>query len=97
MALEAAEKICKLCHPVATDYFMNEDGTIIYHKNNVRGGHNVVPITTTSYIRGNYIEYKCKINSHMKFLSRIAWECHNNQVLQEGALIDHRDGDRSNN
>jgi len=46
---------------------------------------------------GDYLEYKVSINGKECPLSHFAWECHNNQVLPKGALIDHVNGKRRNN
>ena len=74
------------------DYFRYEDGNLYWK---IKTNRNVVIGSMAGSIRKDgYI--RLRLNKKYYYCHRVVWEMHNGQI-PEGLMIDHIDGDRSNN
>lgn len=74
------------------DYFTYEDGNLYWK---IKTNRNVIIGSIAGSIRKDgYI--RLSLNKKYYYCHRVVWEMHNGQI-PEGLMIDHIDGDRSNN
>lgn len=67
------------------------------------GGNGSLPTDHPKYnSKGVYVKTKIphpeiEGSTHSVYLHRFIWECHNNQCVPDGMVIDHIDGNKRNN
>ena len=93
---EQAEVDCDIRHPNPSKkhYGINVDGSAVFNHRTKR----CITISRHGYTipSSTYTTDRVAISRKTTDLNRFSWECHNQEEISEGSVIDHDNGDRNN-